>query len=316
MELSPTQDQAMVSPNHLAQRLRKRPLLYYFLITFGATWAYEALVFGILHVPISEFWATFLLLLVGPAMAAFVMTALTQGRAGVRQLLRRCVLWRVGFSWYLLVLLGVPALLLIPYLIQPGAFAAFRMPGLDFWLTYLIVYVLTLVAGGPLAEEPGWRGFALPRLQRRSGPLVGTLLLGALWGLWHLPLFLFVPGYNGAGSGFLGILIPFLAFVIVCGAYTVVYTWVFNNTQGSVLLAILLHTSLNTAPALLPELFPSLARTPLFGVSVLLLWVAVAALLITITRGRLSYQRYLRETARLAPVTDIAQQPNETCLTV
>jgi hypothetical protein len=145
---------------------------------------------------------------------------------------------------------------------------------------------------------------------------VGTLLLGVLWGLWHLPLFLFVPGYNGAGSGFLGILIAFLAFVIVCSAYTVVFTWVFNNTRGSVLLAILLHTSLNTAPALLPSLFPSLARTPLFGVSVLLLWVAVAALLIAITRGRLSYQRYQRETARPASDEDQEQQVGEGLLVV
>jgi membrane protease YdiL (CAAX protease family) len=306
----------MVPSNHLAQRLRERPLLFFVLLTFGATWAYETLVFGILRIPITEFWATFLLLLVGPTMAGFVMTAVTKGRVGGRQLLRRCVLWRVGFSWYLLVLLGVPALLLLPYLIQPGAFAAFRMPGPDFWLTYLLVYLLTLVAGGPLAEEPGWRGFALPRLQRRSGPLLGTLLLGVLWGLWHLPLFLFVPGYNGAGSGFLGILIPFAAFVLICSAYAIVFTWVFNNTRGSVLLAILLHTSLNTAPALLPSLFPSLSRAPLFGVSVLLLWVAVAALLIAVTRGRLSYQRYLQRTARPASASDVAQEPDETGLAV
>jgi membrane protease YdiL (CAAX protease family) len=315
MALSPIQGHAMVSSNHLAQRLRQHPLFFFFLLTFGATWAYETVVFGILHIAISEFWATLLLLLVGPTMAGFVMTAVSQGRAGVRQLLGRCVLWRVGLSWYLLVLFGVPALLLLPYLIQPGAFAAFRMPGLDFWLTYLIVYLLTLIAGGPLAEEPGWRGFALPRLQPRFGPVRGTLLLGALWGLWHLPLFLLVPGYNGAGTGFLGILIPFVAFVIVCSAYAIVFTWVFNNTHGSVLLAILLHTSLNTAPALLPSLFPSLARTPLFGVTVLLVWVSVAALLIAITRGRLSYQCYLREKASSVSGSGV-EQPNETCLTV
>ena len=63
------------------------------------------------------------------------MTAVTQGRAGILQLLRRYALWRVGIRWYLLVLLGVPAMLLLPYLIQPGAFAAFRVPGLPFGLT-------------------------------------------------------------------------------------------------------------------------------------------------------------------------------------
>jgi membrane protease YdiL (CAAX protease family) len=210
------------------------------------------------------------------------------------------VRWRVGVSWYLIVLAGVPALLLLPYLTQPGVFSAFQLPGFAFWLTYLIDYVLVLVIGGPLGEEPGWRGFALPRLEQHSGPLKGTLMLGVLWGLWHLPLFLFVPGYNGAGTGVVGILIPFLAFVIVVIAFTVVFTWVFNNTRGSILLAILLHASINTAPSMLLLLFPSLTLTPLFGLSTLLAWVIAAVLIIAATRGRLSYQRYLRETAAIA----------------
>ena len=236
------------------------------------------------------------------------MTAVTQGRVGILQLLRRYVLWRVGISWYLLVLLGVPALMLLPYLIQPGAFSVFRLPGPPFWLTYLIVYLSTLVFGGPLGEEGGWRGFALPRLQQRSGPLVGTLILGVLWGLWHLPLFLLVPGYNGAGTGFVAILIPFVAFVITLIAYSVIFTWVFNDTRGSILLAILLHASINTASGMLPSLFPSLVGTLLFGLSLSLVWVVVALLIIAATQGRLSYQRYQRETALPAPVTDREQE--------
>ena len=155
-----------------------------------------------------------------------------------------------------------------------------------------------------MGEEPGWRGFALPRLEQRSGPLVGTILLGVLWGLWHLPLFLLVPGYNGAGTGFVGILIPFVAFVILVIAYTVVFTWVFNNTRGSILLAILLHASINTAVGMVPSLFPSLGGALLSALSKLLAWVVLAVLLIAATRGRLSYQRFLRETALPAPLTD------------
>lgn len=252
-----------------------------------------------------------MLLTLGPTLAAFLMTAVTQGRAGILQLLRRYVLWRVGISWYLLVLLGVPTLLLLPYLIQPGAFAAFRLPELSFWPTYLIVYLSTLVFGGPLGEEGGWRGFALPRLEQHSGPLVGTLLLGVLWGLWHLPLFLLVPGYNGAGTGFVAILIPFVAFVISVIGMTVIFTWVFNNTRGSLLLAILLHASINAAAGMLPLLFPSLVGTLLFALSRLLVWVVVAVLIIAATRGRLSYQRYLRETALPAPLTGREQEQGE-----
>lgn len=102
--------------------------------------------------------------------------------------------------------------------------------------------------------------------------------------------------------------------MIVCSAFTVVFTWAFNNTHGSVLLAILLHTSINTAPAMLPELFPSLARALLFGVSTMLVWVALAAVLIAITRGHLSYQRYLRETSRPASACDVEQQVSERLL--
>jgi len=315
MELSHTRDIAPVPSNRLVQLMRQHPLWCYFLIAFGLTWAYELLVFGVLHAPFDLLW-TLLLTLVGPTLAAFLMTAVTQGRVGIRQLLRRYVLWRVGISWYLLVLPAVPALLLLPYLIQPGAFSAFRLPDLSFWLTYLIVYLSTLVCGGPLGEEPGWRGFALPRLEQRSGPLAGTLLLGVLWGLWHLPLFLLIPGYNGAGTGLMGILIPFIAFVIAVVAYAVILTWVFNNTRGSLGLSILLHASINTASGMLPLLFPSLEGTLLLGLSRLLVWVVMAVLVIAATRGRLSYQRYQHETALPAPLTDREQVQDEARMSV
>jgi membrane protease YdiL (CAAX protease family) len=283
--------------------MRQHPLWCYFLIAFGLTWAYELLVFGVLHISFSSsvLWPL-LLTLVGPTLAAFLMTVVTQGRVGILQLLRRYMLWRVGIRWYLLVLLGIPAMFLLPYLVQSEAFSAFRLPGLAFLLDYLIVYFITLVFGGPLGEEGGWRGFALPRLEQHSGPLAGTLLLGVLWGLWHLPLFLLVPGYNGAGTGFVGILMPFGAFVIAVVGMTVLFTWVFNNTRGSIGLAILLHASINTAPAMLLLLFPSLEGT-LLQLSLLLTWIVVAVLIIAATRGRLSYQRYLRETALPAPLT-------------
>jgi membrane protease YdiL (CAAX protease family) len=308
MELSHTRGIAPVPSNRLVQIMRQHPLVCYFLIAFGLTWAYELLVFGVLHISFSSsvLWPL-LLTLVGPTLAAFLMTAVTQGRVGILQLLRRYVLWRVGIRWYLLVLLGVPAMFLLPYLIQSGAFSAFRMPGLAFLLDYLIVYFITLVFGGPLGEEGGWRGFALPRMEQRSGPLVGTLMLGVLWGLWHLPLFLLVPGYNGAGTGFAGILIPFVAFVISVIGMTILFTWVFNNTRGSILLAILLHAAINSAPAMLLLLFPSLGGIML-QLSLLLTWIVVAVLIIAATRGHLSYQRYLRETALPVPITDREEQ--------
>ncbi len=314
MEPSNTRGQATAPSNRLVQLLRRYPLVFYFLLAFGFTWAYELTVYRALLTPGYSLRVALLDLgwTLGPTLAAYLMTAVTRGRAGILQLLRRYVLWRVGIPWYLLVLLGVPALLLIAVLPLPGALSAFRLPALSFWPSYLVLYLLFLVAEGPLGEEPGWRGFALPRLEQRSGPLVGTLLLGVLWGLWHLPLF-FIPGTDQyaisvVGTGFVGHLVPFGVFVIWTIALAINITWVFNNTRGSLLLAMLLHASINTAPfVLLPTLFPSPSVSTLFGLSWILVWVVVALLVIAATRGRLSYQRYLRETALPAPVTDREQ---------
>ena len=156
--------------------------------------------------------------------------------------------------------------------------------------------------------EPGWRGFALPRWQQRSGPLVGTLILGVLCGLWSLPLFL-IPGYNGAGTGFVGIGIPFIEFVIGITALAFIFTWVFNNTRGSLLLVMLLHASFDTAfNTFLSRLFPSLPGHALVFQSLYIVLIVVALLIILATRGRLSYQRYQRETALSAPVPDREQE--------
>ncbi len=138
--------------------------------------------------------------------------------------------------------------------------------------------------GGPVEEEPGWRGFALPGLQQRFGPMVGSLLLGALWGLWHLPLFLFVAGYNGSKTGILGTLGPFFAFVAGTIALTIVMTWIFNRTGGSVFMTALLHASTNTASG---AVFPS----PVGLASLYALYWALALVALIATRGRLAYGR-------------------------
>jgi membrane protease YdiL (CAAX protease family) len=311
-----TWGQAIDPSNHLVQLMRRYPLVFYFLIAFGFSWAYELTVYRALHNPVYSLWQALVDLgwCLGPTLAAFLMTAVMQGRVGIQQLLGRYVLWRVGLPWYLLALLGVPALLVLAVLPLPGALSAFRLPALSFWPTYLMWYLVYLI-GGPLGEEGGWRGFALPRLQQRSGPLVGTVLLGVLWGLWHLPFF-FIPGTDwygiSFGTGFVGHLIGLGVFDIGTIVLAVIFTWVFNNTHGSLLLAILLHASSNATTGVLPpEFFPSLAGNTLIFTSWFLAWVVVALLIIVATRGRLSYQRYLRETARPWPGTDREQVKGE-----
>jgi uncharacterized protein len=219
----------------------------------------------------------------GPAVAAFVVTALTGGRPAVGQLLRRMVQWRVGIHWYLLILFGVPLVELL------GAFAVLGSVPLDdlaknwplIFTSYLPQVLVAVVVIG-LAEETGWRGFAFPRLQERRGPLVGTAVLAVVWALWHLPNLLF-GGWTGAS---------YALWLVGTLAVAFVYTWLFNNTGGSILLAALLHAAINMSSGLVLDLVPGMEdefRVQLYG-AVAITCVIVALVLVAATRGRLGYQ--------------------------
>jgi membrane protease YdiL (CAAX protease family) len=128
---------------------------------------------------------------VGPFLSAFIMTGITEGREGVGRLLRRIVLWRVGFRWYLFAFLGIPAIMVLSVIFLSGVMASFQGLAIEIFLPFLglaplsplsllVLFVYIFFLGGPLGEEPGWRGFALPRLQRRHGPLLGSLILAPL----------------------------------------------------------------------------------------------------------------------------------------
>jgi uncharacterized protein len=178
--------------------LARHPLIFHFLLAYVGTWvvtvpiALSANGVGLLPFGIpngSMFFVSAVWVCLGPTLAAFIVTGATEGREGMRRLLRRYVLWRVGLQWYLIVLLGPPAIVLLATIVLPGALASFQtLAPLD-PLPLLISFPLVLIFGRALFEEGGWRGFALPRLQRLHGPLVGTLILGILWACWHLPLF-------------------------------------------------------------------------------------------------------------------------------
>lgn len=278
--------------------LKRHPLTSYFVLAFAFTWLSQVLTLVVWHVP-----ALLALLpgpFVGPTLSAFLLTGLLEGKAGVHRLLARYVHWRVPVQWYIVVLLSLPVTFLLATLLLPGALSTFQVPTLAFGLHFLGFSLFIFFLGGPLGEEPGWRGFALPRLERRFGPLFGTLILGTFHALWHLPLFLLIPGYDRAGTGWLGISLGFGEFLVSIVGLTVIFTWVFNNTRGSLLLTMLLHTSTNTASMVL-QLFPSqVATQAILSHIQFFVLVIVELLLIVVTRGRLSYARYQREELLLA----------------
>lgn len=204
-------------------------------------------------------------------------------REGVGRFLRRFVLWRVGFRWYLFAFVGIPVIAVLSVVVIPGVLGSFQGLGALAPLSLLGIFVYVLFLGGALGEEPGWRGFALPRLQSVHGPLLGSLILGPLWALWHLPLF-FTP-WNELT------LFNVVVFVLATTCLAIMYTWVFNNTKGSVLMAILIHASFNASvTGILAPLFPSPTLEHYGLLPILVGFGALAVVLVALTRGRLGYR--------------------------
>ncbi len=156
--------------------LTRHQLFFFFLLSFISTWGYFWLVWTPLRLPDS------LMALggFGPTVSAFLVLALTSGKSGVLRLLRSIGHWRVGATWYLIALLGLPVLNFLAFLVVPGVLGDFVAPGLRLPLLYLSEMAISLTIGiAPVCEEIGWRGFAQPRIQRLYGPVVGSLILGA-----------------------------------------------------------------------------------------------------------------------------------------
>ena len=207
--------------------LKHHRLLAFFVLTYAISWAsWPAYAAGL--IPRMEF------LPIGPLAAAVIVIALAEGRAGFRAWGRRLIRWRVGWVWYAVALLLPAVIVTLTGLINMALGAS--APGLAqlTWSGLLAVFAVRLVnpLDGPLGEEPGFRGYALPLLQASRPPLLSAAILGVLVALWHLPLVLF------GGLSLIGLPTTF--------AITFLYVWLFNRTGGSVLLTLLFHNSQGT----------------------------------------------------------------------
>jgi uncharacterized protein len=302
VETSKSSGQSTAAPGRLRQVMVQRPLLAFFIIAYAFSWIMSIpcvlAEWGVL--PKSIFGVFFFIkAFAGPFVAAIIMVNLTEGKEGLASFRRRFRQARAGWQWYLFILLVIPALFLLGIAVQPGTLANFQGFPNDslryFGVYYLIAFVLTFFAGGPLAEEPGWRGFALPRMQaqysaRRYGPLWAALLLGVVWAFWHLPDFLTSAQGGGPGTGWGTFFTNLPIFVLMVIELSIIMAWVYNHTRGSLFIMILLHASINTA-GVLPELF-HVPNTPIFTMADLALLFALTLptlLIVILTRGRLGY---------------------------
>ena len=243
--------------------VRRHPLIAFFLLAYAFSWwPWPLYALGLSPSPIVGF---------GPFFAAVVVLALGGGKAAVMSLLRRIVRWRVAWLWYAVALL-------LPVAIALGAtvlnvLLGARPPSsaeLEAWPNLIPTYfLLLLIPGiGGAWEEPGWRGYALPKLQIGRSALVASLILGVVWAFWHLPLMVYgvIPWSD-------------LAYVSV---QSVVYAWLFNNTGGSVLLVMLFHTMNNVISGGFFHAMFSGADWVRMGWLLVALWCAVAVIVVVV----------------------------------
>lgn len=216
--------------------MRERDIFPFLALTFAIAWgilgAYMFLPDGMAAAfgPLSGSHPLFYLAVYAPAISALLLIARRRGVAGVSDCLSRLRLWRASYGWYGLLLVVMPAVFYLGAAFNEDAFSAGLFPFAS--IQAYIGALLLMAIKGPL-EELGWRGLALPLLQRRMAPIYAALLLGAVWALWHLPAFLLSGTPQSAWS-----MTPFFIGTI---ALSVIVTPLFNHSGGSLLLAGAFH---------------------------------------------------------------------------
>ncbi len=221
------------------------PLLSYFILSYVFFWVilglFGAVVVGVLHLdPNNQPLLLSFVRIAGswmPSLAAAIVVATGEGREGVVRLFAKFIQFRVPARWYLASLIpaGLAVLTVIAYRATGGIPQGGVPLTVGFWVNLVLISILT----GATGEEPGWRGFALPRLLERFSPLGAGLLLGVLWSFWHLPLW-FTTGYSG--TTLLSYILAFNVGVISLG---LVMVWIYLRTPDSLVPMFLAHFTFN-----------------------------------------------------------------------
>ncbi len=219
----------------ISQWVRKQPVLAFYILAFVITWAgwipQAAYSRGIFPFDNLLFY---ILGGVGPLLAGIIVHTVLHGKVNYGKLFRPLGQWRVNPIWYVVGLFGYAAMW-VGSLALRGEVAD-GLAELGTPLSMLTLFLTSFLAAIP--ESIAWRGFALPRLQRRYNALVASLIVGVLWALWHLPLLFNRDSVMGT--------YPLVPFLVEVTALSIIYTWIFNNTRGSLLIVTLFHAASNT----------------------------------------------------------------------
>ena len=248
----------------LQSRARRHPLIWFAVLSILLSWwAWPLYSLGLIPVPVASF---------GPFLAALIVLAVTEGKSGVIGLFRRMGRWRVGVVWYLIALATPVVLSAVAVMINIalGAQADLSMAAVN-WVSILPAFAMVLLIPGfgGAWEEPGWRGYAVPRLQSGRTALRAALILGLLIAGWHLPLII-------VGQ------VSWTDIIQIMGA-VIVFNWLFNNARGSVLIIMLSHAMNNTVWSTLTSKViaePDFARQAVLQAVV---WCATAVIVVILT---------------------------------
>jgi membrane protease YdiL (CAAX protease family) len=216
-------------------------LIAYFLIALGFTWSIHfsinLLGYAFVMDLSSPAMMLYLIGLLGPLVAGIIVSALLNGGAGVRALLAQGLKWRFPLRWYLVAIFALPLINLL------NVFLAYdSVPPNMGWLVVVPVLIFGQI-WVVIAEEFGWRGFALPRLQNRFGSLGATLILGPIWALWHLPMF-FTEGSPQYSDN---VPVAFAMYTVIISLTSIIFTMIYNRSGGSVLACMLFHAFFDIA---------------------------------------------------------------------
>ena len=258
--------------------LVRHPVLLYYLMSCAFFWTllilFGAIVVGALHVDVkAQPWTVWIVTIIGswmPSLSATIVVRATQGPEAVGGLFAKLVRFKLPARWYLasLIPLGVVALAVLGYRLSGGAPEGSTPLTFSIWFHLLVINLLT----GPTGEEPGWRGFALPRLLERYSPLKAGLVLGLMWSFWHLMMWLVTSDYSGTT-----LLVYILEFTVTIVALNLLMVWIYQHVPDSLAPMVVTHFIFNFGSGLVfPGALGLGAMLPLFG------WLAGAFVLVAV----------------------------------
>lgn len=283
------------SKNPFVHFIKKHPIVSFFILAYIINWGGLALNMAGIFPSLGEWPLMFeghevalfrgrrILLNWAPNFAAIIVLSITCGASGIRNLFSKFLVWRVEFKWWLIafslpVTIALVALVLHAVTGGKTDFSkAVYLPGV-----FLLRNLFSLSTGS-IGEEAGWRGFALPRLQKLFGPFRASILLGIIWALWHIPALTIRRASIEYGVYFMT--------TVVC--LSILYTWVFNGTKGSLLIIAILHNIGNAVDATLTHSFAAVLPRENFMRMFAIVMISIAIVLIIKTRGKLGIDKNL-----------------------